>query len=146
MFGVTEHKQRSPPSVLLARPTISCFQVLSTFIIRVLLYPPLTGLMIKGNGWTGAHSWLDTWYDQGANPQRSNAQTMIEVNDPINKMIFEVHQYFGKYASSMFRRTGRFLSTYTAKSSNTLRRCERNDNGIYNYTLRVIMSINDVTC
>ena len=56
-------------------------------------------ILVPGNGWTGAGSWTSNVYDQGANPKKSNAETMLTIQDPINKIIFEVHQYFGKCAS-----------------------------------------------
>ncbi len=56
---------------------------------------------VVGNGWTGAHSWLQTWYDKDASSPTSNADTMIQVTDSANKMIFEVHQYFGKSRDSL---------------------------------------------
>lgn len=48
-----------------------------------------------GNGWTGAYSWGETWTDVPAN-QISNAVAMLSVVDPLDNMIIEFHQYFGK--------------------------------------------------
>ncbi len=53
-------------------------------------------ILVPGNGWTGAASWTDNSYDQGASPKKSNAETMLTIQDSKNKLIFEVHQYFGK--------------------------------------------------
>jgi endoglucanase len=44
-------------------------------------------ILVPGNGWTGAGSWLDTWYG-GA-----NGVVMLGVHDPENHYAFEVHQY-----------------------------------------------------
>lgn len=40
-----------------------------------------------GNNWTGAHSWFST---QGG---VSNAEGMLQITDPIDNTLFEVHQY-----------------------------------------------------
>jgi endoglucanase len=41
-------------------------------------------LHVPGTSWTGAHSWISS----------GNAATMINVVDPANHFVFEVHQYF----------------------------------------------------
>ena len=48
-----------------------------------------------GNGYSGVWSWFLGFYDKGAVNAQSNAQLMPSVTDPLNKMIYEVHQYFG---------------------------------------------------
>jgi endoglucanase len=50
-------------------------------------------ILVPGNGWTGAHSWLDSWYGS------SNASQMIQISDPANNYAFEVHQYMDADAS-----------------------------------------------
>ena len=44
-------------------------------------------VLAPGNGWTGAHSWYDTWYGT------SNAVAMLGIKDPGDNLLFEVHQY-----------------------------------------------------
>lgn len=49
---------------------------------------------VPGNGYTGAWSWFEsTWYGT------PNAEVMLRVNDPLDRMVFEVHQYFDKDGS-----------------------------------------------
>jgi endoglucanase len=40
-------------------------------------------ILVPGNGWTGAHSWVDG----------GNGTTMTKIVDPVNHYLFEVHQY-----------------------------------------------------
>ena len=42
---------------------------------------------VPGNGWTGAHSWADDYYGT------PNSVAMLEITDPANNFLFEVHQY-----------------------------------------------------
>ncbi|MEP7102363.1 MAG: glycoside hydrolase family 5 protein [Burkholderiales bacterium] len=42
---------------------------------------------VPGNAWTGAHSWLESWYGT------ANGTVMKGIVDPGNNMVFEVHQY-----------------------------------------------------
>ncbi len=44
-------------------------------------------ITVPGNGWTGAHSWSDSWYGT------PNAEAMLEITDPIDNTVFEVHKY-----------------------------------------------------
>lgn len=44
-------------------------------------------IAVPGNGWTGAHSWAQNWYGT------PNATAMLLISDPINRLVFEVHQY-----------------------------------------------------
>jgi endoglucanase len=44
-------------------------------------------ILVPGNAWTGAHSWLDNWYGT------PNGTVMLTISDPINHFAFEVHQY-----------------------------------------------------
>jgi endoglucanase len=45
-------------------------------------------ILVPGNAWTGAHSWTQNWYGT------ANSVVMLNVSDPINNFVFEVHQYF----------------------------------------------------
>ncbi|MEP7295303.1 MAG: glycoside hydrolase family 5 protein [Burkholderiales bacterium] len=42
---------------------------------------------VPGNAWTGAHSWLQSWYGT------ANGTVMKGIVDPGDNMVFEVHQY-----------------------------------------------------
>ncbi|MBX3260476.1 MAG: glycoside hydrolase family 5 protein [Labilithrix sp.] len=42
---------------------------------------------VPGNGWTGAHSWASSYYGT------PNAQAMLDIVDPADNLLFEVHQY-----------------------------------------------------
>ena len=44
-------------------------------------------VLVPGNSWTGAHSWSSSSYGT------PNAVAMLDVVDPGNNMVFEVHQY-----------------------------------------------------
>lgn len=57
-------------------------------------------IIVPGNGWTGASSWLDNWYDTSATNKRSNAYGYLNANgtgrplsDPLNQTIVEIHTY-----------------------------------------------------
>jgi endoglucanase len=42
---------------------------------------------VPGNAWTGAHSWNASYYGT------PNAQAMLDIVDPSDRIVFEVHQY-----------------------------------------------------
>lgn len=44
-------------------------------------------IIVPGNAWTGAHSWNEDYYGT------PNAVAMLDIVDPIDNVIFEVHQY-----------------------------------------------------
>jgi len=44
-------------------------------------------VFLCGNGWSGAHSWSHKWYGT------ANAEAMLQIVDPADKVVFEVHQY-----------------------------------------------------
>jgi len=51
-------------------------------------------ITVPGNGYTGAWSWHEgRWYGT------ANAEVMDRVHDPLDRMLFEVHQYFDKDGS-----------------------------------------------
>ena len=50
-------------------------------------------ILVPGNGWTGAHSWLQNWYGT------SNATVMGGITDPTNNFAFDVHQYLDNDSS-----------------------------------------------
>jgi endoglucanase len=43
---------------------------------------------VPGNAYTGAHAWTQNWYGT------ANSVAMLNVVDPAQNMVFEVHQYF----------------------------------------------------
>ncbi|MEM8963124.1 MAG: glycoside hydrolase family 5 protein [Acidobacteriota bacterium] len=45
-------------------------------------------ILVPGNAWTGAHSWEQNWYGT------PNAVEMLNIVDPGNNFVFELHQYF----------------------------------------------------
>ncbi|KAK6336087.1 hypothetical protein TWF696_001655 [Orbilia brochopaga] len=46
-------------------------------------------IFVEGNSWTGAWSWVSS----------GNANTMITLNDPLNKLVYEMHQYLDSDSS-----------------------------------------------
>ncbi|NYF23159.1 endoglucanase [Xanthomonas sp. JAI131] len=44
-------------------------------------------IMVPGTAYTGAHSWNSTWYGV------SNAASLVSIEDPVENLVFEVHQY-----------------------------------------------------
>lgn len=55
-------------------------------------------VLVPGNGWTGAHSWLESWYDT-ANESLSNAVAFENFADPADNFAFEMHQYLDSDSS-----------------------------------------------
>ncbi|MEN9358467.1 MAG: endoglucanase precursor (endo,4-beta-glucanase)(cellulase) protein [Verrucomicrobiota bacterium] len=47
-------------------------------------------VFVCGNAWSGAHSWNAKWYGT------PNAVAMLEVKDPADNIVFEVHQYLDR--------------------------------------------------
>lgn len=54
-------------------------------------------VFVPGNGWTGAHSWTEAWYDTDGN--LSNAEAFVDFVDPGNNFAFEMHQYLDESSS-----------------------------------------------
>ncbi len=50
-------------------------------------------VLVPGNGWSGAHSWYDSWYGT------PNATAMLGIRDPRDNLLFEVHQYLDSDSS-----------------------------------------------
>lgn len=44
-------------------------------------------ILVPGNAWTGAHSWLQNWYGT------PNADVMGNITDPANNFAYDLHQY-----------------------------------------------------
>ncbi|MBN2527531.1 MAG: glycoside hydrolase family 5 protein [Deltaproteobacteria bacterium] len=57
-------------------------------------------IFVNGNGWSGAHSWKQTWTDKPAEAI-TNAEAMLLIEDPLDDdhLIFEVHQYLDEISS-----------------------------------------------
>ena len=58
-------------------------------------------VLIEGNGWTGASTWGDNWYDTATSDKKSNAQVLTAENLKISGVTYEniainVHQYYGQ--------------------------------------------------
>jgi len=49
-------------------------------------------ILVPGNGYSGASSWSSSWYGT------PNSEVMINIKDPKNNFIYEVHQYFDAYS------------------------------------------------
>lgn len=54
-------------------------------------------VLVPGNGWTGAHSWTENWYDSDGS--LSNANAFANFVDPGSNFAFEMHQYLDADAS-----------------------------------------------
>jgi endoglucanase len=50
-------------------------------------------IIVPGNNWTGAYSWDSDFYGT------PNSKAMLDIYDPIDNAIFEVHQYLDKNSS-----------------------------------------------
>jgi endoglucanase len=50
-------------------------------------------VLVPGNAWTGAHSWLQNWYGT------PNADVMINITDSANNFAFDLHQYLDSDSS-----------------------------------------------
>ncbi len=50
-------------------------------------------ILVPGNGYTGAASWLLNWYGT------PNGTVMLTINDPLNNFAFDVHQYLDNDSS-----------------------------------------------
>lgn len=50
-------------------------------------------IIAPGNAWTGAHSWTQNWYGT------SNSVAMLNITDPADNTLIEVHQYLDSASS-----------------------------------------------
>jgi len=50
-------------------------------------------ILVPGNGWDGAHSWLQNWYGT------PNGTAMLAITDPGDNFAFEAHQYLDSDSS-----------------------------------------------
>ena len=68
-------------------PTAQWLQAANAAIAAIRRAGAKNLILVPGNGYSGAHSWLADWYG-GA-----NGTWMLKVKDPLNHYVFEVHQY-----------------------------------------------------
>lgn len=74
-------------------PTEQWLNAANAAIAAIRKAPARNRILVPGNGYTGAHSWLSDWYG-GA-----NGTWMSKVQDPLNNYLFEVHQYMDSDSS-----------------------------------------------
>jgi endoglucanase len=67
---------------------------------------------VPGNAYTGAHAWTQNWYGT------ANSVAMLNVVDPAENMVFEVHQYLDYNSSGTANSTGSNPQIGTAASPN----------------------------
>jgi len=79
IFGLMNEPKGLPTETWLAAANPAIAAIRKTGAKNLVLVP--------GNGWTGAHSWLGKSYGT------SNSEVMLGVVDPANNFAFEAHQY-----------------------------------------------------
>lgn len=57
-------------------------------------------ISVPGNGWTGARSWFQTWTDNDG--KLTNAQAALQIQDPLNNFVHEIHHYFDSDAGGAY--------------------------------------------
>jgi endoglucanase len=85
--------------------TMAWFRIAQQCIDAIRAAGATTRILVPGNGYTGAGSWTDDWYDT-ARTRRSNAYGWRNANgrgaplrDPLGKLAAEVHLYLDPDAS-----------------------------------------------
>ncbi len=79
-------------------PTKQWFDAANAAIAAIRQAGAKNLVLVPGNAWTGAHSWTSNSYGGG-----SNAQHVLEVKDPLDHWIIEVHQYLDADSSGTKR-------------------------------------------
>jgi endoglucanase len=79
IFGLMNEPKGLPTETWLAAANAAIAAIRQTGATNLILIP--------GNGWTGAHSWLSSGYGT------PNGETMLGIVDPRNNHAYEVHQY-----------------------------------------------------
>lgn len=79
IFGLMNEPKGLPTETWLAAANAAIASIRKHGVLNMVLVP--------GNGWTGAHSWLSRGYGT------PNGETMLGVVDPGNNYAYEVHQY-----------------------------------------------------
>jgi len=100
IFGLMNEPNTMSTSVWLSSANSAINAIRNTGATNLILVP--------GNAWTGAHSWLQNWYGE------PNGNIMKGIVDRMNNFAFEVHQYFDGDKS------GRSESCATQKGSDYL--------------------------
>lgn len=54
-------------------------------------------ITVPGNGWTGAWTWTTAKGNETNSP--TNANAALNITDPLNNIVFEVHQYFDEWST-----------------------------------------------
>lgn len=85
IFGVMNEPNTMPTEQWIAAANAAIASIRATGATNLVLVP--------GNAWTGAHSWLQNWYGT------ANATAILDVVDPANNWAIEVHQYLDADAS-----------------------------------------------
>ncbi|HJS07622.1 MAG TPA: glycoside hydrolase family 5 protein [Pirellulales bacterium] len=76
-------------------PTETWLQAANAAIAAIRQAGARNLILVPGNGWTGAHSWMSRGYGT------PNAEVMLGVVDPANHYAYEVHQYLdGNYSGT----------------------------------------------
>jgi endoglucanase len=79
--------------------TVQWFQAAQAAIVAIRDAGSTGLILVPGNGWTGASSWTQNWYDT-ATTKVSNAQAYLKyINDPLGNTAVSVHNYFDADAS-----------------------------------------------
>lgn len=76
-------------------PTEQWRDIVNTTIAAIRSVGATNLILVPGNGYSGAHSWYDSWYGT------PNAVEMLNVTDPAENYAFEVHQYLDSDSSGL---------------------------------------------
>lgn len=79
-FGLMNEPNNLPTETWLEAANIAIAEIRTTGATNLILVP--------GNGWSSARSWIDGHYGT------PNGDLMLNVEDPANNFAYEVHQYF----------------------------------------------------
>jgi len=79
-FGLMNEPNNLPTETWLEAANIAIAEIRKTGATNLILVP--------GNGWSSARSWVEGHYGT------PNGDLMMDVEDPANNFVYEVHQYF----------------------------------------------------
>lgn len=83
-------------------PTMQWVNAANAAILAIRSTGNNTLISVPGNAWTGANQWSSNWGpDSGYDV--SNATAMLNIKDPANNYVFEVHNYFDDDGSGNFK-------------------------------------------
>ena len=77
-------------------PTQQWFEAANACIAAIRDVGATNLILVPGNSWTGAHSWMN-------GGERSNAKWALTVKDPLDHWAIEVHQYLDSDSSGTHR-------------------------------------------